>query len=196
MHFIHFDRTGNGITATLAPGERKSDASEQRNGAAEMRLELQTEELIDIRPEVEKLPHVMAGYSGTPLVGKLGIRPNEKVIAINPPVNYEQLLADLPAGTAITNRVIGQAKFIHLFVTRRADLAKRLIALRAKLDDAGILWVSWPKKAAKMATDITEDIIREVALPLGFVDMKVCAVDETWSGLKLMIRRAHRKAGA
>ena len=138
----------------------------------------------------------MAGYSGTPLVGKLGLRPNEKIIALNPPANYAQLLASLPEGAAITNRVTARARFVHLFVTRRADLAKRLTALRAKLDDAGILWVSWPKKSAKVATDITEDTIREVALPLGFVDVKVCAVDETWSGLKLMIRRANRKDGA
>ncbi len=75
-------------------------------------------------------------------------------------------------------------------------MEKRLIAFRAKLDDAGILWVSWPKKSAKVATDVTEDTIREVALPLGFVDVKVCAVDETWSGLKLMIRRANRKTDA
>ena len=83
-----------------------------------------------------------------------------------------------------------------MFVTRRADLEKRLTGLRGQLDDAGILWVSWPKKSAKVTTDVTEDTIREVALPLGFVDVKVCAVDETWSGLKLMIRRANRQARA
>jgi hypothetical protein len=136
----------------------------------------------------------MAGYSGTPLVGKLGIRPNEKIVAINPPANYAELLAGLPEGAAIVNRVTMQAKFVHLFVTRRAELEKRLTALRKKLDDAGILWISWPKKAAKVATDITEDTIRAVGLPMGFVDVKVCAVDETWSGLKLMIRRTERKA--
>lgn len=136
----------------------------------------------------------MAGYSGRPLVGKLGIRPNEKIVALNPPANYAQLLAGLPEGVTITNRVTARTKFVHLFVIRRADLERRLTAFRTKLDDAGILWVSWPKKAAKVATDITEDIIREVALPLGFVDVKVCAVDETWSGLKLMIRLANRQA--
>ncbi len=85
------------------------------------------------------------------------------------------------------------AGFVHLFVSQRALLEKRLRELRAKLADDGRLWVSWPKKAAKMTTDITEDTIREVALPLGFVDVKVCAVDETWSGLKLMVRRTERK---
>jgi hypothetical protein len=135
----------------------------------------------------------MAGYSGTPLVGKLGIRPNEKIVALSPPANYAALLEALPAGTVITKRLMAKARFVHLFVTRRAELAKRLTALRTTLDDAGILWISWPKKASKVLTDVTEDTIREVALPLGFVDVKVCAVDETWSGLKLMIRRTERK---
>lgn len=135
----------------------------------------------------------MAGYSGTPLVGKLGVRPNEKIAAINPPGNYAKMLTGLPDGVTITNRVPPKAKFVHLFVTRRAELEQRLATLRTKLDDTGILWVSWPKKAAKVETDITEDTIRAVGLPLGFVDVKVCAVDETWSGLKLMVRREHRK---
>ena len=138
----------------------------------------------------------MAGYSGTPLVNKLGIRSNEKIAAINPPANYAQLLVGLPDGAIITTRAAKAARFVHLFVTRRADLAKRLAALRTTLDPAGILWISWPKKAARMSTDITEDTIREVALPFGFVDVKVCAVDETWSGLKLMVRRTERKASA
>jgi len=135
----------------------------------------------------------MPGYSGTPLVKKLGIRADEQVIAIGPPEHYRQLLEGLPDGACITRRVIAGARFVHLFVTRRAELEKRLGTLREKLDDAGVLWVSWPKKASGVATDITEDTIRAVALPLGFVDVKVCAVDDTWSGLKLMIRRENRK---
>ncbi len=158
-----------------------------------MRLELQNGETYRYQAGSRKASCAMAGYSGTPLVGKLGIRPNEKIAAIHPPANYAQLLTGLPNGAVITNRVAAEARFVHLFVTRRSDLEKRLTAFRAKLDDAGILWVSWPKKSAKVATDVTEDTIREVALPLGFVDVKVCAVDETWSGLKLMIRRANRK---
>lgn len=141
-------------------------------------------------------PGRIAGYSGTPLVRKLGIRPNEQIIALNPPKHYPELLGELPDKAAIRNRLTSRAGFVHLFVTRRADLEQRLTSLRAKLDEAGILWVSWPKKAAKVATDITEDTIREVALPLGFVDVKVCAVDEIWSGLKLMVRRANRKSSA
>ncbi len=135
----------------------------------------------------------MAGYSGTPLARKLGIRPNEKLIALNAPQNYRQLLEGLPNGVTISRRVSVKPIFVHLFVRQRSQLETRLRELRAKLDDAGVLWVSWPKKSSKVATDITEDTIRAVALPLGFVDVKVCAVDEIWSGLKLMIRRENRK---
>jgi hypothetical protein len=134
----------------------------------------------------------MAGYSGTPLVRKLGIRPNERIVALGAPDHYEELLGELPEGAVIVERVMSKAAFVHLFVTERAEMAKRLSTLRTKLDDAGMVWVSWPKKASKVPSDVTEDVIREVALPLGFVDVKVCAVDEKWSGLKLMIRRENR----
>ena len=135
----------------------------------------------------------MPAYSGTPLVRKLGIRAGEHVIAINAPARYEQLLEGLPDDVSISDRVAANAHFVHLFVRERADLEERLSDLRRKLDDAGVLWVSWPKKSSGVATDVTEDTIRAVALPLGFVDVKVCAVDDTWSGLKLMIRRENRK---
>jgi hypothetical protein len=134
----------------------------------------------------------MAGYSGTPLVRKLGIRSNEKIAALNAPDHYEELLVGLPDGAVIVDCVPADAAFVHLFVTERAELAKTLSRLRTKLDDAGMVWVSWPKKASKVRSDVTEDVIREVALPLGFVDVKVCAVDEKWSGLKLVIRRENR----
>ena len=115
------------------------------------------------------------------------------MIALNAPSHYaELLLEDLPDGVDIRSRLTTSASFVHLFVTRRSELEKRLKELRSKLADAGTLWVSWPKKAARVETDITEDVIRDVALPLGFVDVKVCAVDETWSGLKLVIRRENR----
>jgi hypothetical protein len=135
----------------------------------------------------------MAGYSGAPLVRKLGIRPNEKIIALNSPENYAELLEDLPKGAIVTNRLTSAAQFVHLFVTRRTDLERALKTLREKLADTGVLWVSWAKKSSGVGTDITEDTIREIGLPLGFVDIKVCAVDETWSGLKLVIRRENRK---
>ncbi len=135
----------------------------------------------------------MAGYSGTPLIRKLGIRPQERVIAINAPKNYEKLLGDLPEGASVVDRITSNANFIHLFVRRRANLEKELARLRNKLANTGALWVSWPKKSSGVPTDVTEDVIREVALPLGVVDTKVCAVDEIWSGLKLMVRRENRQ---
>lgn len=123
---------------------------------------------------------------------KLGVRPHERIVALNAPEHYPELLGELPEGAAITGRITARPAFVHLFVREREELAERLSALRDELDEAGMIWVSWPKKSAKVPTDVTEDVIREVALPLGFVDVKVCAVDETWSGLKLMIRRENR----
>lgn len=136
----------------------------------------------------------MTGYSKTPLAQKLGITAGTKVAALNPPRDYRELLAPLPADVSFTNKPSGGSKFVHLFVIERRILEKELKRLRKTLFDAGVLWISWPKKASGVTTDITEDVIREVCLPLGFVDVKVCAVDETWSGLKLMIRRENRKA--
>jgi hypothetical protein len=136
----------------------------------------------------------MAGYSGTPLAQKLGIKPGERIVAIGAPAHYRDLLSEMPADAVVTNRISRAARFIHLFVQSRAELARRLSGLREKIDDAGTLWLSWPKKSSGISTDVTEDVIREEALPLGFVDVKVCAVDDTWSGLKLMIRRTERKA--
>lgn len=136
----------------------------------------------------------MAGYSGTPLAQKLGIKPRANVVVLNAPANYRQLLGKFANDVHFTNRVAANSDFVHLFATRRRELEKQLNRLRSKLADAGTLWISWPKRSAGVATDITEDVIRTVALPLGFVDIKVCAVDETWSGLKLMIRRENRKS--
>ena len=131
----------------------------------------------------------MAGYSGKPMAEKLGIKPNAEVTLVNAPANYRKLLGKLPAGVKFS----GSNEFVHLFTKRRRDLEKQLSILRKNIADTGTVWVSWPKKSAGVATDITEDVIRAVALPLGFVDVKVCAVDKTWSGLKLMIRREQRK---
>jgi hypothetical protein len=134
----------------------------------------------------------MAGYSGTPLAQKLGIKAGQKVATIGAPKGYRKLLAPLPGHVSFTMEVAADAPFVHLFVTKRQTLEKELHRLRRLLADAGTLWVSWPKKSSGVAADITEDVIREVCLPLGLVDVKVCAVDETWSGLKLMIRRENR----
>jgi len=136
----------------------------------------------------------MAGYSGTPLAQKLGIKPGSTVVLINAPANYRKLLGNFAKGIEFTSRVGASPNFIHFFTTRRNELEKQLRRLRTKIADSGTLWVSWAKKSSGLATDVSEDVIREIALPLGFVDIKICAVDETWSGLKLMIRRENRKS--
>lgn len=135
----------------------------------------------------------MAGYSGTPLAQKLGIKPDSTVALIDGPANYRKLLGPVARSVKFSERAGNDVTFVHLFVTERSALDKNLRSLRKKLADTGTIWISWPKKASGVQTDITEDVIRAVALPLGFVDVKVCAVDDTWSGLKLMIRRELRK---
>jgi hypothetical protein len=135
----------------------------------------------------------MAGYSGTPLAQKLGIKPAMTVTVINQPANYRQLLGEGADRVEFSDRTRSESSFVHFFTTRRSDLVKQLSRLRKEIPDTGTVWVSWPKKSAGVPTDVTEDVIRTVALPLGFVDVKVCAIDETWSGLKLMVRRANRK---
>ena len=136
----------------------------------------------------------MAGYSATPLPQKLGIKPGTIVVAIDPPENYRKLLGQIPSGVNFATRPVGNSKFIHLFAKDRRILQNYLQSLRKKIAEDAAVWVSWPKKSSNVPTDITEDVIRAVALPLGFVDIKVCAVDEIWSGLKLMIRRQNRKS--
>ena len=134
----------------------------------------------------------MVGYSGTPLVKKLGFKPPLTLVAINAPAEYSSWLGDLPDGVEIVTKPVRRIAGAHLFSTRRAELAKTLASFRNRLDPAGFVWVSWPKKASKVPTDITEDVIREVALPMGYVDIKVCAVSDIWSGLKLVIRKELR----
>jgi hypothetical protein len=135
----------------------------------------------------------MAGYSGTPLAQKLGIKLGTTVIVINEPANYRRLLGKGADGVEFSDRTSIDSSFVHLFTTRRAELEKQLSRSRKKIPDTATIWVSWPKKSAGVPTDVTEDVVRAVALPLGFVDVKVCAIDETWSGLKLMVRRINRK---
>jgi hypothetical protein len=135
----------------------------------------------------------MAGYSGTPLPQKLGIKPGLSVITINAPTNYRRLLCTIPEGVTFSDRLKPESSFVHVFIKTRRELKKSLSILREKLADTGTVWVSWPKRSAGVPTDVTEDVVRAVALPLGFVDVKVCAIDETWSGLKLMVRRLNRR---
>ena len=134
----------------------------------------------------------MAGYSGTPLAKKLGIKEGSHVVLAGAPPHYRSLLEPLPSNVHFSTRLTGVTDIVHVFSTRRIELETRLTGYREKLQPTGVVWVSWPKKAAKTATDMTEDTIREIALPLGFVDTKVCAVDDLWSGLKLVIRKELR----
>jgi hypothetical protein len=134
----------------------------------------------------------MPGYSATPLAKKLGIQDGCTMHTIGAPPNYLALLKPLPDGVRFKSTASATTNMVHLFETERASLAKQLRALRKKLAPDATIWVSWPKKASKVPTTITEDTIRELALPLGFVDVKVCAVTDVWSGLKLVIRKQLR----
>jgi hypothetical protein len=132
-----------------------------------------------------------AGYSGTPLARKLSLKDGMQVWADGMP---DSIAAEILSAAAVTFTVAPQPPLeaAHIFVTSRARLEARLRQLLPQLAPAGFVWVSWPKKVSKVRTHITEDVIRDVALPMGLVDVKVCAVDQTWSGLKLMIRRENR----
>ena len=134
----------------------------------------------------------MAGYSGTPLAKKLGLKPPLTLLVSGAPAEYADWLGDLPGGVSLSSATRGAVQAAHVFVSKRAALQSQLVTLRAQLDPDGFVWVSWPKKASKVPTDVTEDTIRDLALPLGFVDIKVCAVSEIWSGLKLVIRKGER----
>ena len=134
----------------------------------------------------------MAGYSGTPLPAKLGIKPGALVCALNAPGNYTDLLGRLPQGAEIRTKFSPRADIVHFFSARKAEVAKALKAYRARLHPAAAIWISWPKKASRVPSELTEDTIRAIALPLGLVDVKVCAVSEVWSGLKLVLRKELR----
>ena len=130
-----------------------------------------------------------AGYSGTPLAAKLGVRPGCRIYVTNAPDDYPQLLHPCPADVAFVTRLSKTTDIIHVFAEKRADLEAKLRTVKKRMRPDAVIWVSWPKKASRVPTDITEETIRQVAHPMGLVDIKVCAVDEKWSGLKLMIRR-------
>lgn len=136
----------------------------------------------------------MAGYSGTPLPQKLGIKEGQSVAAVNAPRGFVRTLGPLPPGAVLRSGLPGKAPFdtLIVFVTRRADLERQLASLRKRMKPAAGLWVSWPKKASGVLTDMTEHVVRAVALPTGLVDNKVCAIDDIWSGLRLVIRLENR----
>ncbi|NUR46099.1 MAG: hypothetical protein HOP91_08110 [Sphingomonas sp.] len=133
-----------------------------------------------------------SGYSGTPLAKKLSLKDGMRVWSDGMPDNIREEIA--AAGIVLSEEAVPTPGIhaAHIFVTARADLEEKLALLAKLIDRAGMIWVSWPKKASKVPTDITEDVIREVCLPMHLVDVKVCSVDDIWSGLKLVIRKEHR----
>jgi len=133
-----------------------------------------------------------AGYSGTPLPRKLGIKEGSRVVMLSAPDDFDATLGPLPDRVVVRRRLRGPLDVVVFFTTSRAQLERRIDALRAALDPAGRLWVAWPKRASGVAADVTEDVVREIALAHRLVDNKVAAVDATWSGLQLVIRVADR----
>jgi len=131
----------------------------------------------------------MAGYSNTPLAKKLGIKPESRVWAPGAPKGYRKLVSPLPKAAKLVTRASHDLDLVHFFTKSRRELAAKLPGFVTRIKRDGAIWISWPKKAAKVETDVTEDLIRTLAFPLRLVDVKVCAVDETWSGLKLVIRK-------
>ena len=136
-----------------------------------------------------------AGYSGTPLAAKLGIKGGSTVYIADAPPGFEHALEPLPPDVRFVRRLTADVDLAHLFGTRKTELRAALASCRRTLAPTATVWVSWPKKSSGVPSEITEDTVREVALPLGFVDVKVCAVDAIWSGLKLVVRKELRPAG-
>jgi hypothetical protein len=135
----------------------------------------------------------VAGYSGTPLAKKLGIKQGTRLHSVNAPAGYAALLSPLPENVTLVQKDAAELDLIHLFTRTRSDLIKLIDRYKTQIKQNGAIWVSWPKKASGIPSEITEDTVREVALPMGLVDIKVCAVDDVWSGLKLVIRKENRK---
>jgi hypothetical protein len=147
----------------------------------------------EARNEQRRHADQSSGYSGKPLGQKLGIKAWARVKTRNAPANYQHLLGPLPNDVQVSTRLRRPVDMVHVFSIARANLLAELRRALEDIEQDGAIWVSWPKKASGVQTDITEDVIREVGFPLGLVDVKVCAVDETWSGLKLVIRKANRR---
>lgn len=134
----------------------------------------------------------MAGYSGTPLVQKIGIKPGHRVILRNQPPTFLKDLGALPDGAEHTDKLTGKADVVVCFTDKKGELEKNFLSLASKLVPNGMLWISWPKKASKLSTDLSENVVRKIGLDCGLVDVKVCAIDDTWSGLKFVIRTKDR----
>jgi len=135
----------------------------------------------------------MAGYSGTPLPKKLGVKPNQRIALVNAPNDFAKVLGPLPENAVIVKRLNGPLDLILLFVDREQTLAKQFPILASKLQSNGMIWVAWPKKSAGVATDLVFEKVQRIGLDCGLVDVKICAVDDVWSGLKFVIRLKDRK---
>jgi hypothetical protein len=135
----------------------------------------------------------MAGYSGKPLVQKLGVKPGFRIFVDGAPSAYGDLVGGLPPGVKLVTKLKPPLDMVHLFATEAAALRKKFPACRDAIAPDGMVWVSWPKKSSGVASDLTDHVVRETGLALGLVDIKVCAIDETWSGLKFVIPKAQRK---
>src|SRR2546421_5878941 len=135
----------------------------------------------------------MAGYSAKPLFEKLGLKTGQKAFICNAPTTYQAELKPLQSSIDLKARLKGPLDFVHFFVASKGELEEHLPRLKQELDHSGCIWISWPKKSSGVTTDLTENVVRDIALACGLVDVKVCAVDETWSGLKLVYRLKDRK---
>lgn len=137
----------------------------------------------------------MAGYSGTPLAKKLGIKEAARVVLLGPPPGFAPSLEPLPAGTKVAKSLPakGEVDVVLLFVTKKTELERGLAAAKKKIAENGGIWISWPKKASGVATEVDESVARRHGLATGLVDNKVCAIDDTWSGLRFVVRVADRK---
>jgi hypothetical protein len=135
-----------------------------------------------------------AGYSGTPLPRKLGIKEGHTVAIVRPPAGFIRTLGELPGGVTLRSGLAGRKALdvVVVFITKRSQLEQQLPSIRRRMTSAAGLWVAWPKKSSGVLTDVTDDVVREIALPTGLVDNKVCAFDATWSGLRLVIRLKNR----
>jgi hypothetical protein len=134
----------------------------------------------------------MAGYSGKPLTQKLGIKPGFRIFVDHAPAAYGDIVGQLPAHAVIVTRLKAPLDMVHLFATKAAGLAVRLRSTRDAIAPDGMIWVSWPKKASGVTTDLSDVVVRDIGLAAGLVDIKVCAIDDIWSGLKFVIRKRER----
>ncbi|NJM24341.1 MAG: DUF3052 domain-containing protein [Bacteroidia bacterium] len=134
----------------------------------------------------------MAGYSGTPLAKKLGLKPHTSIYLLNMPDTYLDWVSPLPEGLKLTTRLSNEVDFIHLFVKDQKTFKAEFVKSKEYLKKDGMMWISWPKKASKVPTDLDENFIRDFGLKQKLVDVKVCAVDDVWSGLKFVYRVADR----